>query len=58
MPSESERLIASFFHAMRSASKRKPVPGADRIAAAIMERVEGDRIDAEAERDEAERGWG
>jgi hypothetical protein len=59
MPSEAENAVAAWFFLSKELSKRKPIPGADRIAAAIMERAREDWrdrvVDEAAARDDYER---
>lgn len=59
MPCPAEDAVAAFFHSMRSARKRaKANPGAERIAAAMIERYRNsaDYLDEQAERAMIERG--
>jgi hypothetical protein len=49
MPSEAESAVVAFFHLQRSLSKRRYLPGTDRLAAAFARRADLDRADAMAD---------
>ena len=54
MPSESERVVTAYFHAVRAARKRASVDSAelDKLATVVIERA---RLEQRADRDAYER---
>lgn len=50
MSDESERLITTYFHKVRSEAKHKPSPGVDKIVEAMRGRVERSQLEADRAR--------